>query len=277
MITVCAVCGKEFNVKPAKLKIGRGKYCSRECYLIKQRSQKTVLKKCPVCGKEFKKSDKPKNIYCSRECSNKAKEIDITGQKFNRLTPIKQVGKGKGGIKWLCKCDCGNETILSQYLIKSGMVKSCGCLLYENDHTKTHQLSKTKLYRVWQAIKRRCFNKNCKDYKDYGGRGVTICQEWLNDFMNFYNWAMISGYKEDLSIDRIDVNGNYCPENCRWVSMIVQQNNKRNSKFVTYNNQTHTISDWGRILGIKASILYQRLKKGWSIERAFTTPPKNKC
>ena len=121
----------------------------------------------------------------------------------------------------------------------------------------------------------RCENPNAKSYKDYGGRGIKVCPEWRNDFLKFYEWCMSSGYQEGLTIDRIDNNGDYSPDNCRWATKIQQDNNRRNNKFISYNGETHTLAEWNRICGFKRNTIGRRLSRGWSIERAITTPIKS--
>lgn len=203
------------------------------------------------------------------------KLIDLTGLKFGRLTVIKYVGKSK----WLCKCECGNEKIVSTTHLKND-TKSCGCLKKEmlsqrtkpkNFTNKKHGLHNEKLYNTWKCIRQRCNNKNNKRYKDYGGRGITICKEW-NNFKNFYNWAINNGYQENLTIDRIDNNKGYLPENCRWTDITTQANNKRNNRNYTYNNETHTLGEWAKILNINYWALRSRLDRGWDIKKAFNTP-----
>lgn len=195
--------------------------------------------------------------------------IDLTGQKFGKLTVIKKVEKSKNNrIKWICKCERGNITTVITYHLKSGKIKSCGCSKIkkgkENSAYK-HGLSNNKIYRkldsIYGTIKCRCYNPNNKKYKNYGGRGITICEEWKNDFMSFYNWAINNGYKEGLSIDRINVNGNYEPNNCRWVRMKEQANNKTNNHYITYNGETHTMMEWSKILNINYSTIRERAKK----------------
>lgn len=203
--------------------------------------------------------------------------IDLTGQKFGRLTVIKYVGKSN----WLCKCDCGNEKIVSTTHLKND-TKSCGCLKKEmlsqrskpkNFTNKKHGLYNEKIYKTWKSIRQRCNNKNNKRYKDYGGRGITICNEW-NDFKNFYDWALNNGYKENLTIDRINNNKGYSPENCRWADKITQSNNRRNNRNYTYNNETHTIGEWANIYNVNYFSLRSRLNRGWDIKKALETEYK---
>ena len=140
----------------------------------------------------------------------------------------------------------------------------------------THGKRYTRLYNIWVKMKQRCFDKNHTYYERYGGRGIKICKEWKNDFMCFHNWAMSNGYQDNLTIDRIDNNGDYEPSNCRWITLQEQCNNRSTSKLITYKNETHSIADWARKLGTSRNVIWYRLSKGWSIEKTLTTPIRQK-
>jgi len=210
------------------------------------------------------------------------------GQKFNRLTIIKldhiekyisPKGKKKNKVYYVCQCDCGKNLIVLKNEITSNGTKSCGCKREENIRKSItiHNMTKTRLYKIWRNIKTRCLNKNNKHYKDYGGRGITICEDWKNDFMSFYNWAITNGYKEDLTIDRIDVNGNYEPSNCRWADRTIQNKNKRNNHLITYNGETHCVAEWSGILEINLRTLWSRIiNYNWPIEKIFETPVRKR-
>lgn len=159
---------------------------------------------------------------------------DISGQKFGRLTAVKREGTSKNGqTTWLCKCDCGNETVSTMGNLVYGTMRSCGCLKIEQASmlNKTHGMRHTRLYRIWTNMKTRCHNPKFKQTEDYMGRGISICSEWDSSFQAFYDWAMANGYQEDLSIDRIDNDGNYEPSNCRWVTMAEQNKNRRKRRW----------------------------------------------
>lgn len=167
---------------------------------------------------------------------------DLNGMKFGRLTVLSRTAdyiepSGRKRVIWLCKCDCGNYISTQGSSLKSGSTKSCGCIKAERNKRvfTTHGYSNERLYRVWNDIKKRCYNENYKQFKDYGGRGIIICDNWLNDYMNFRIWALNNGYNPnakfgECTIDRIDVNGNYEPSNCRWITIQEQAKNKRKRK-----------------------------------------------
>lgn len=207
--------------------------------------------------------------------------VDKTGQKFGRLTVLSYSGRDKRNtVMWLCKCDCGNLVKVRGYELGK-RTNSCGCLKREvfcsGKSAIKHGMSETRLYRIWASMKTRCYIKNRDSYKYYGGRGIGVCEEWLNDFMAFRDWAVANGYSDVLTLDRINANGNYEPCNCRWVSMKVQNNNKRNNRYIEYNGETHTASEWSAIIGANGvHTVSNRLKRGWSIEKAVTTPVKER-
>lgn len=193
------------------------------------------------------------------------KRKDLTNQKFGRLTAIKDVGKDKSGHRmWECVCDCGTTKVLSVCHLNSGAVRSCGCLLTErnvkyNKETKIkHGLRNSSIYAIWRGIKRRTAVNSTHNYKDYGGRGIFMHQEWYDSFESFYLWATSHGYQEGLSIDRIDNNGPYTPDNCRWVNEKTQANNRRNNRLVEFNGKTQTLSQWADELGIPRARIYKR-------------------
>jgi hypothetical protein len=205
------------------------------------------------------------------------KIVDITGKKFGKLTVIRQEYIKHHRVYWLCKCDCGNEYIAKGERLKNGHTKSCGCYkreIWRNGNAKrTHGETKTRLYRIWNGMLSRCENPNREKFKkDYQDRGITICAEW-HKYEVFRDWAIANGYADGLTIDRIDNDQGYSPDNCRWTTAKVQGNNKRNNRNFTYNNETRTIAQWSDITGIKYGTMYARLIiQGWNTEDAITTP-----
>ena len=200
----------------------------------------------------------------------------MIGHRYNRLIVESFAERRRGKDYYNCLCDCGNRKVIEGYKLKTGHTKSCGCLVRENGlNNKTHGMTNTRLYRIYAGIKDRCLNKSNERYSDYGGRGIEICEEWLSDFMSFYNWAIDNGYSEELSIDRIDVDGNYEPNNCRWATDEEQANNKRNSHMIEFNGETKTLAQLSKLRNIPVSTLLYRLESGWSIKQCLNleNPP----
>lgn len=299
-------CGSEAVATGHKLKSGNKKTCGcskRNVYPGETYGRLTVLKRagerdnsghalylCECsCGSIVKRT--AYNLSSNKEpscgCYMRDVKIKMEGQRFGRWTVLERAHKDTRGVYWLCRCDCGVERIVNGRMLRSGKTKSCGCY-YEGRQTKrgcdwgraenprtsmyTHGLSGTRLFRIWCGMKQRCYNPNHHKYRIYGGRGIRICDEWISDFNVFYEWAVSHGYGDDLTIDRIDVNGNYCPENCRWATSEEQSNNTRQNRFLKFNGETHTTKEWADITGINPSTLRSRLRLGWSAEEALTRP-----
>lgn len=205
---------------------------------------------------------------------------DISGERFGKLIVkgFAFIGQNNHRSYWLCQCDCGNSSIVSQSELKNGKTKSCGCLVKQNGQRK-HMQYKSRIYKIYSRMKRVCYNVNSKDYNNYGGRGIKICNEWLgeNGFINFYKWSILNGFNKELSpkectIDRINNDKGYSPENCRWTTLREQQNNTRRNRYISYDGITKTVAQWAEYLNMKYTALHERLRKGWSIERALTQP-----
>lgn len=239
------------------------------------------LCKCS-CGNFIKvrgydlKSGHTKSCGCyNKECKHKREYL--IGKKFNKLTVIEDLGIiGKESYS-LCKCDCGNITKVRNTYLKNGYTKSCGCIK-ENSSNYKHGKYKTRVYRIWRGMKGRCYNKGNGGYKYYGARGITVCQEWLdkNDgFENFYKWAIENGYNDNLSIDRINPSGNYEPNNCRWSTNLVQENNKTSNRYIYIDGVKKSLADWCRDYEVSYKCVSTRIHKGWDPITALVTPSKN--
>lgn len=210
-----------------------------------------------------------------------AKAINLAGRRFGRLTAIERVASTKAQAQWRCVCDCGKETVVRSQDLRNGHTKSCGCygLEVSVSHTpsfSTHKESRSRLYRVWIGMKGRCNNCKNKAYSYYGGRGIKVCQEWGTSYEAFRKWALVSGYQDALTIDRIDVNGNYCPENCRWVDMKTQMNNTRANRRITQNGETRTMAEWAARTGIAYETIRYRATSGKPADDVLRLPQKRR-
>ena len=295
-------CGNTIEVTTGRLKTGNTKSCgciTREKVrnIIGERFGKLTVKefkyrddngdgyylcKCD-CGNEkiMKRtcllSGSSKSCGCLRKETAQQRWDKLIGQKFGSLTVIAMAeGRSKrGATLWLCKCACGNEVIVSQCNLTN--TDSCGCInrVIRGKIEEKHGLSKTRLCSVLSGIKGRCRNKNNPGYKNYGERGIKVCDEW-DSLTVFYNWAVNNGYREDLFIDRIDNNGNYCPENCRWVTRKENNRNKRNNTLVSFDGKEQCVSAWAEEKEINVNTLISRLKSNSNLEEALCSSVRSK-
>ena len=232
-----------------------------------------------VCGNIFYKntSDIRRGYLKCPDCTHN--QYRLKGKRFGRLTVLEKSESEKRGTYWLCKCDCGRTKIIKGNSLVDGKTISCGCLSREKiikNNTK-HGMHKTRIYHIWSDMKSRCLSEKDNAYCYYGGRGITVCDEWKNEngFIAFKNWAYANGYSDDLSLDRIDVNGNYEPDNCRWVTQKIQSNNRRDTIYLTMDNETHALTIWAEKINVRRGVLYWRKTHGWSDEKTLTTPVLN--
>lgn len=206
----------------------------------------------------------------------------VAGNKYGRLTVVKEVERvsKSAGIRghtlarvFTCSCECGATCTVQLSRLRSGITKSCGCIRKgANNSHFTHGMTKTRVFKIWQGILKRCYNKNATNYYLYGARGVGVCKRWKNSFVAFYE--DMGEPRDNESIERIDNDGDYCKENCKWATVVEQANNKRNSKRLTYNGVTKTVAEWSRLLGWCRYTLYRRIEAGWKTEKILTTPPR---
>lgn len=197
--------------------------------------------------------------------------IDLKGKRFGKLLVVKRANNyitpaGNYITMWECKCDCGNIKAISGHALRNGFTKSCGCI------HKKHGLTGTRLFNIWVDMRQRCYNPKIPNYNLWGGKGITVCEEWKNNFQSFYDWAMTNGYTANCSIDRINGNGNYEPSNCRWATAKQQARNLSNNHNITISGETKTLSAWLEQSPITKSTFYRRVKQGISIEEALSLP-----
>lgn len=184
------------------------------------------------------------------------------GKRFGRLRVIAYHGKNKHNIAtWFCECDCGGIVIVPSGSLVGEYTKSCGCYAKDNPSHLIHGDKGKRLYNIWKSMNERCNTKTCSSYKDYGKRGISVCQEW-KDYRKFKEWSLSNGYKKTLTIDRINNNGNYEPNNCRWTTRVQQARNKRNTVYVIYNGERITIADLAEKYNVPYKRVHQRLKRG---------------
>lgn len=200
----------------------------------------------------------------------------MIGKKFGSLTVIRKAENHKwNDVRWECVCSCGRVAYRRTTDLNSGKVTDCGNHAAEKLNLKygdSPRIAKTRLYKIYHDMIRRCEKPYREDYERYGGRGISVCDEWRNSYEAFRSWAINNGYSEELTIDRIDVNGNYSPENCKWSTYREQANNKRNNHIVEYHGKRFTLAELGRFVGIPGHIIGGRIRLGWDIERAVSTP-----
>ena len=197
----------------------------------------------------------------------------LTGQRFGKLNVMSRAEKNtkSGNAMWICKCDCGNlSTVIGSHL-RSGKTSSCGCNRI-SERSMGH--SKDRLYRTWLGMHNRCYDPNHDRFKWYGGKGVSISDDW-HDFMTFRIWALSNGYTDELTIDRIDADGNYCPDNCKWVDMKVQANNRSNNRILRYRDKRYTATQLAEAHGLSPHTVFNRLKLGWTVDQIVNTPERS--
>lgn len=192
---------------------------------------------------------------------------DLTGQRFGRLVVIGIDDRNTRKTYFYCQCDCGKVKSIRSDGLLSGAVKSCGCMKREQDRTNLtanhkHKMSRTRLYETWQGMKGRCYNPNDTRYDRYGGRGITVCDEWRYDFVVFCDWAMQNGYADNLTIDRIDNDKGYSPDNCRWADTETQCRNRSSNVNITIGKSTRTLTEWCEIFEMDYKTVYARYKRG---------------
>jgi len=216
----------------------------------------------------------PQPAFIFGDCQMKRLNIQI-GDKFGRWTVVEEPQKRGVYRYFLCRCKCGKTALVRLNSLRQGLSKSCGCLHKELSRTRAtkHGYRNTRLYRIWSGMRQRCENPKCEAYKFYGGRGISVCNEW-NSIHAFIKWAKTHGYKKELTIERIDNNGNYEPSNCTWIPMAEQAHNRRSSHIITYKGRSQILTDWAKEYRIGRRTLFYRLKAGWSIRNALTAPLK---
>lgn len=200
---------------------------------------------------------------------------DEIGNRYGSLLVIDRAKNHGTRAAWVCKCDCGNTTIVAGKTLRSGLTRSCGHTRHEGK-TITHGMTHTELYRRWHDMKDRCLNSKREEWDKYGGRGITFCEEW-NAFEPFMEWALSNGYEQGLSLDRVDVNGNYCPENCRWIPKERQARNTSKTVYVVFDGKQVPLRDVCERSKADFRRTYWRIRKGWNLKDALEKPARKKA
>lgn len=195
---------------------------------------------------------------------------ELIGRKYGKLT-IMDAERTNGIIRCRCICECGRIKELPYAYIRSGRTKTCGNHYAEFTH-RTHGMSHTRLDRIYRKMRNRCYREKDEAYRYYGLKGIAVCDEWLTDPAAFFDWAKQNGYADNLTLDRIDRNGNYEPQNCRWVTMKEQCSNRSTNRYLTFNGETKTVTQWAETIGVKSNLIFDRLERGWSVEDALLKP-----
>lgn len=233
--------------------------CECECGTIKEVPTKVLKTKesrsCGCLKEEINKNKIPPNAK------------DLTGHIFGKLTVVKQTNNKNKNRCWICSCECGNVTTVVSRDLLSGHTASCGCLRHYIKHSVNNGMYYKNIYAIWNGMRNRCNNVKSKAFKHYGGRGIKICSEW-DYFNSFYEWAINNKYSPGLSIERIDVNGNYEPSNCVWIPIKEQAKNRRNTVYIEYNGQVKTLSEWSRHFNVTHGLIQYHLKNG-TIDKTF--------
>lgn len=229
------------------------------------------LCKCD-CGNEVKRTGSHLQANYTNSCGSCPDlRPDLTGRKYGRWTVLEKAEKKHGKTSYLCKCECGIVRVVTADTLLNGRSLSCGCLQKEvvSKRKTTHGMTGTRIYNIYHNMKNRCYNPNDDRYKDYGGRGIRICDEWLGEhgFENFCEWSMVNGYAENLTIDRVNVNGNYEPNNCRWATNTEQSNNKRTCVYLTFFGVTKNLKEWCNCIGENYKKMYGRYYRGYETFR----------
>lgn len=228
-------------------------------------TQSGIYWKCRCeCGniKEVRGRELRNGLIKTCGCGLAWNKLDLKGKRFGRLVALEECGRANGLVLWKCQCDCGNTSFVRASALKSGHIQSCGCATKEA--VTKHGGKRTKLYRTWCSMIERCENPRATSADRYIERGIKVCDEWRNSFEAFRDWALANGYADELSIDRIDNNGNYEPDNCRWATRVEQGRNKRNNVMLTCNGETHCLAEWAEITKQPRSRLNNRLRRGWN-------------